>query len=322
MKQQTAQEINQEAADWVAKVDRGLSRAEQAELEHWLSKDDRRVGAYGRMRAIALQTERAAALGPVHSPQAYDYSRYRDVSRRHLLVGGTIAATLVGAGIFGFRQLDRGRYDTRKGEARQVALDDGSVVTLNTETDLKVALEADRRTVAMRAGEALFDVARDPSRPFLVSVGNARIRVLGTSFLVRALPGRPVEVLVRHGLVEVSCAGIAGIPRRLTAKMRAVAPLAGEATAAIQVDTVSEAAVVRAMAWREGDIDFEGETLQQAAAEFARYSDTRISVDSALAREEIAGVYQANDPVGFARAVAGSLRAKVSITDNEIHIRK
>lgn len=324
MKQQTAQEIDQQAADWAGKVDRGLSAEEQSELDRWLGADMRRVGAYGRMRAIALQTERVAALGPVHSPREIARAETAWLSRRRLLrTGGAIAASVAVAGVTGWYWLGRGRYETRKGEVRQLALDDGSVVTLNTATELDVQIREDRREVEMAGGEALFDVARDPARPFVVVAGTTRVRVLGTSFIVRALPGQPVQVLVREGTVEVSRSDIAAPPHRLTANMRALSPAVAEgAPTAIAVTDVPQAVVHRALAWRDGHIDFEGETLEQAVIEFARYSDTRIMVDPAFAREQIAGVYQVNDPVGFARAVAGSLRADVIIADNEIRIRK
>jgi transmembrane sensor len=324
MKQQTAQQIDQEAADWAARVDRGLSAEEQSALDIWLDEDSRRTGAYGRIRAIALQTERIAALGPVHSPGEFIQAEYRGVSRRRMLTAaGAIAAGLVGVGATGWYLLGRGRYVTRKGEVRQLALGDGSVVTLNTATDLALRIDAHDRKVEMTSGEALFDVARDPSRPFVVIAGNTKVRVLGTSFVVRALPGQPVDVLVRKGVVEVSHKDVESPPRRLTANMRAISPIAAEGVpAGIAVTEMTEATTLRALAWREGHIDFEGETLEQAVTEFARYSDTQITVDPDLAREQIAGVYQVNSPVEFARAAAGALRADVSISDGGIHIHK
>jgi transmembrane sensor len=321
MKRQTAQEIDRQAADWAAKVDRGLSADEQADLDRWLGLDARRLGAYGRMRAIALQTERLTALGPIHSPHAF--TPVPSLSRRSLLRAGAIAAGLAACGFSGLYWLTRNRHRTSKGEVRQLALQDGSVVTLNTETDLSVALHRDRREVSLATGEALFDVAHDRARPFVVAAGTTRVRVLGTSFVVRAMPGQAVQVLVREGIVEVSREDLTAPPRRITRNMRAVSAAEEKGGASvITVSDVPNAVVERALAWRDGRVDFEGETLEAAAAEFARYSDTRITADPALAREQIAGVYQTNDPVGFARAVAGSLRADISISDGAIHIGK
>jgi transmembrane sensor len=322
MKQQTAQEIDREAADWAARVDRGLSAAEQADLDGWLESDFRRLGAYGRIRAIALQTERVAALGPVHSPEHFAEPQAHLFSRRRLIAGGAIAASVAGLGTAGWLWLGRERFRTRRGEVRQIALQDGSVVTLNTASDLSVRWTKGQREVQFREGEALFDVARDPARPFVVVAGSTRVQVLGTRFILRALPGQAVQVLVQEGVVEVSRTDAMAPPHRLVANMRAVCAAAEAGTAPpIAVDPVPEATVRRAGAWRDGHIDFEGETLGQAVAEFARYSDTRIIVAPELAREQIAGLYQTNDPIGFARTVAESLRARTEIADGEIRIR-
>lgn len=326
MKRDAAQQIDREAADWAARVDRGLTAGEQADLDRWLDGDMRRVGAYGRMRAVALQTERVAALGPVHSPKDFTGAAASKLSRRRLLAGGgAIAAGTAGLGLAGWSWLMRGRYQTRKGETRQLALPDGSVVTLNTDSDVSVRLSENLREVRLLRGEALFDVAPDKARPFVVLAGSTQARVLGTSFLVRALPEEPVQVLVREGVVEVSRTDDAPQrPLRLVANSRAVSPIKPLAAVdtTIALSTVSDGVVTRALAWRDGQIDFEGVALDRAASEFTRYSDTRIVVDPDLAREEIAGLYQTNDPVGFARAVAASLRAQARVSDGEVRIQK
>lgn len=323
-KRQTAHEIDLEAADWVAKADRGLSAEEQSSLDRWLSDDQRRVGAYGRIRAIALQTERVAALGPVHSPHDFGASDAATFTRRKLLAkGSAVAAGLAAAGLGSWAFLKRGQFYTRKGEFRQLALQDGSVVTLNTASRVSVNLSGKQREIDLVQGEVLFDVAKDRSRPFVVTAGDLEIRVLGTSFSVRALPDEPVQVVVREGVVQVARIGGAGREsRRLVANMRAIDPAngSGDDDALIRVSELPEAEIHRALAWRDGHIDFEGETLARAVAEFARYSDTRIVIAPSLADEQIAGLFQASDPVGFAQAVATSLRARTEISDGEIRI--
>lgn len=327
MKQETAHDIDQQAADWAAKVDRGLSAKEQSDLDAWLADDVRRIGAYGRMRAIALQAERVAALGPVHSPSDFVWTPSPRFSRRNVLVaGGTIAASLAGISLTGWMWLMRGRFFTRKGELRQLVLKDGSVVTLNTDSDVMVNLSKHRREVRLTSGEAMFEVAGDKTRPFVVIAGSTEARVVGTSFVVRALPGKAVQILVREGIVDVLRVDQPAYPsHRLTANMRAVSAAQAPSgfSALVAVTSMPEDGMQRALAWRDGRVAFEGETLEQAAVEFARYSDTKIVVDDpGLAKEEIAGLYQTNDPVGFARIAAASLRAEVKITDGEVHIRK
>lgn len=325
MMRETAREIDQTAADWAAKVDRGLSASEQPDLDAWLAGDPRRLGAYGRMRGIGFETERAAALGPSYRPADFSAMQTPGRSRRRvLLTGGAIAASVAGLGAVGWAWFAQGRIQTKKGEVRQLALRDGSVVTLNTASLIFVNYSRRQRQVQLLRGEALFDVAHDKGRPFVVVAGPTEVLAVGTSFTVRRLLGEPVQVLVREGVVEVVRTDVAGAnPLRITADMRLISSAAGSTNAATTLSAVTlpQAEVQRALAWRDGRIAFEGETLAAAAAEFSRYSDTRIVVeDQSLAREEIAGLYQANDPVGFAQSVATSLNAQTEVSESEVRI--
>jgi transmembrane sensor len=317
----TAREIDAEAADWAARVDRGVLEGEQDQaFQAWLDADPRALGAYGRMRAVALATERARALGPGFNPAHFT----QPVERRSLLkAAGAIAATLLVGGVAGFEILrTRGRYSTRKGETKVVALKDGSVVTLNTNTEVVVDFTDKLRAVELVRGEALFDVTRNKVRPFVVAAGDTSVRVVGTSFTVSRLDAAPVQVLVREGIVEVfKPLLIDAAPIRISAGTRAVAAVAQPQVAA--VSAVPAAQLHREMAWQDGHIAFEGQTLEQAAAEFSRYSDIRIVIDdSVLAHEEIAGLFRANDPVGFAHTVAVSLNARVRVGEGEVTLSR
>ena len=110
-------------------------------------------------------------------------------------------------------------------------------------------------------------------------------------------------------------------PVRVSANNMAVTP--EDAAANIAARPVPVAQVHRQMAWQKGQIAFEGETLAEAAAEFARYSDTRIVIeDPALAREEIAGLFKATDPIGFAKTIAISLNARAQIGEGEVRLTR
>lgn len=321
MSRKTAHQIDAEAADWAARVDRGpLSPEQEQAFQVWLDADIRCVGAFCRMRALALSTERARALGPDFDPA--DFIPVATQSRRRMLqVGSAIAATvLVGVGA-GWEVLrHRGRFSTGKGETKVIALKDGSVVTLNTASEILVNYSDDLRSVELIRGEALFDVAKNKARPFVVGAGDTSVRVVGTSFTVRHFDAAPVQVLVREGIVEVFKPTAGVKPIRISANTLAVAP---PDNADIAARTVPMAQVQRAMAWREGQIAFEGETLAQAAAEFSRYSDTRIIIDDpALAREEIAGLFKATDPVLFAQKIAIIYNAHARIGEGEVRLTR
>src|ERR1700760_3749852 len=175
MSGKTAREIDAEAAYWAARVDRGVLTPDQNQaLQAWLAADPRALGAYGRMRAVALATLRARALGPDFNPADFAIVQ----SRRTLLKTGTaIAATLLVGSAGAWEVLrSRGRYSTSKGETKVVALKDGSVVTLNTDTEIAVEFGDTLRSVELVKGEALFDVSKNRLRPFVVSAGDTSVR--------------------------------------------------------------------------------------------------------------------------------------------------
>jgi len=317
----TAHQIDAEAADWAARLDRGpLAAGQEAQFQDWLSADVRCAGAFGRIRAVALSTERARALGPDFDPAVFEPAP----ARRHVLqIGGAIAAmALIGMGGAWQVLRLRGRFSTGKGETKVLALKDGSVVTLNTDSEMVVRYTDELRSVELIRGEALFDVAKNRARPFVVTAGDTNVRVVGTSFSVRRLEAAPVQVLVREGIVEVFKPSAPGThPVRITANTMAVAR--ADPAAGIAAVPVPLAQVHRQMAWQSGQIAFEGETLAQAAAEFARYSDTRIVIDDpALAKEEIAGLFKATDPVGFAQTIAISLNARARVGEGEVRLAR
>jgi len=318
----TAQQIDAEAADWAARIDRGeLSREQDALFQAWLAQDVRCLGAYGRMRALALTSERARALGPDFDPAAFTPAPFSAPARRRLLQWGSAIAATALFGVGGTWQVlrQRGRFSTGKGETKVVALKDGSVVTLNTASEIQVSYSDSVRSVELVQGEALFDVAKNKSRPFVVTAGDTNVRAVGTSFTVRRLETAPVQVLVQEGVVEVSKPATGGAPVRVAANSMAEAPEA----APIAAKPVPVAQVHRQIAWQKGQIAFEGETLTEAAAEFARYSDTRIVIqDPSLAKEEIAGLFKATDPVGFAQTIAISLNAHAQVGEGEVRLTR
>jgi transmembrane sensor len=323
--QKSAQQIDAEAAQWAARMDHGpLEPDQEKQFLAWLGEDRRCMGAYGRMRAIALTTERARALGPDFDPEAFEPpAPLLALPRRRMLqLGGAIAATAL-IGVAGTWEVlrHRGRFATGKGETKVVALKDGSVVTLNTASEIQVNYTETMRSVELVQGEALFDVAKNKTRPFVVSAGDTNVRAVGTSFTVRRLDAAPVQVLVREGVVEVSKPAIDAAPVRVSANSMAVAQ--EDSDGIVAAKPIPPAQLHRQLAWQTGQIAFEGETLAQAAAEFARYSDTKIVIeDQALAREEIAGLFKATDPVGFAQTIALSLNAHVRIREGEVRLAR
>lgn len=321
-------DIDDIAAAWVARCDRGpLSPCRQAELDAWLAADPRHLGAWARASAVFTHFDRARALGTRFDPQAFSGAQQPQAPanrsrRRFLWLTGTgLAAGLAGAAGVTLLQ-GRGRqYATRLGEILRVPLSDGSAITLNSASRIRVEFDHARRLVRLLAGEALFDVARDARRPFVVEAGAARVVAVGTSFTVERAARSLVKVMVREGVVEFASEPSAAKLHqvRLGADTLAVAAVSQP----IEVKPLQPMEVTRRLAWRDGMLSFDGDTLAQAAAQFARYSRVRIVIDSPqVAARRVVGLYSATDPVGFARAVALSMNLHVRREGHVVYLEQ
>jgi transmembrane sensor len=311
----SSEQVYDEAAYWAARMDAGALPAEdQAIFEQWLGADTRHFGAYAQACAL---------LTPIKKPLPMRLVEPAGTPRRHFLIGGGIAAALlavVGARNYSKWFFGEDRYRTQIGEMKVIPLSDGSVVTLNTNSEIAVMYTRAQRLIELVHGEALFDVAKNKHRPFIVQTGTALVRAVGTSFSVKVLPDQPVQVLVREGIVEVKRPGVPVAPVVLVAmNNRAIAPQ----DAPITAKSVETSEVGRELAWRVGRLAFHGETLTQAAAEFARYSDARIEIDDPeIASQKVTGLFVSTDPVGFANAIAISFDLHTDITDGRIRITR
>lgn len=316
----TSRDIDQAASDWAARLDHGPlpPEADQA-LQAWLSGDPRRKGALLRAQALSMMSEAAQALGPSFDPAAFEparRSRFAGVSRRQALAwsgAGAAAASLAALGVA--LPAAGAVISTERGEIRLTPLKDGSTVLLNTESRIRVMYSQGERRVTLLKGEAYFSVARDEQRPFIVEVNGRRLRAAQAGFRVRKLDRDPVDVLVNQGQVDIAPQGQSAAAPALVVgpNMRVVlSELVGDRTVSEHPQSIAPEAVTRELAWRDGKLAFEGETLKQAAETFARYSDTRIQIrDPALAREPVTGLFTANDPVGFSRAIARVFDARL-----------
>lgn len=309
---ETSRDIDQAASDWAARLDRGpLTPNEETAFEAWRDGDPRRKGALLRAQALSVMSESAQALGPDFDPAAFEEPKPAPpgTSRRKLLSwggGAMVAATLLALGLN--IPTAGAVIRTGRGEIRLVPLKDGSTVLLNTSSAIRLKDDADPRFVTLIEGEAYFSVARDEKQPFIVEVDGRRLRTRQAGFRIRKLAGKPVDVLVDRGQVDLAARdpAVSASAAVLTPNTR-LTIAASERPQPIAPETVT-----RELAWREGKLAFEGETLGEAAEIFVRYSDIRIEIrDPALAREPVTGLFAANDPAGFSRAAARVFDARL-----------
>ncbi len=312
---ETAEAINEQAMRWVARLDREGPDADlRADLDAWLAEDTRRQGAFLRAEAAWGMLDRASVLDPAEAEEAP-----ANLPRRRLLLGGSIAAAAVatGGGWLAWRAAGTVRIKTRKGEIRRVPLNDGSMAIVNTESRVKVDLKPQLRAIALDRGEAWFEVAKDRERPFVVAAGDVRVRAVGTAFSVRRTDDGGAVVQVTEGVVEAWCVGEEAAAVRVASGAKAfVAP-----ARAPEIAPEDAAEVDRSLAWRTGLIILDGDTLEQAAAEFNRYNGRRIVIeDPELARETYVGRFHTNDPEAFVKSVSLTLGAHARTTPGGFEI--
>jgi transmembrane sensor len=235
-------------------------------------------------------------------------------------MAGSMAASVAAAAFVAAeyqQSYQRENYAAGIGQVREVVLADGSVVTLNTNSKMSVKFTKERREVHLLQGEALFDVAKNKKRPFVVVAGDMQVRAVGTSFTVSMLPSHPIQVLVREGVVELNRVSKGRtVPVRVSANTQVLASRDVPIVAA----EVSAAKIERDLAWQFGHLAFDNKTLQDAADEFARYSDVRIVVEPTVANRTVTGLFIANDPIGFAKAAAAVLKLRVDVADGKIQL--
>jgi transmembrane sensor len=314
----TNHEIDSAAADWVARRDlQGLSAEEQAEFEAWLAADVRHLGAYGRAEAVLARLERLSRTA-LDIEMQDDGSQTGWSRRRVLLTGGAAAGVAAAAGIAVIpKGVQKEMLSTEIGQIREIVLADGSVVSLNTNSEIEVQFTNSARNISLLRGEALFDVVENRSRPFVVSAGDTSVRAVGTSFTVSLLPQKPIQVLVKEGVVELQRNNTPdAMPVRASANIRAIAA----PDAPIVTVAMPEEKLARDLEWQYGRIALDNQTLADAAGEFARYSEVHIVVDPAISNRTVTGLFASNDPVGFAKAVAAVLKLQTEVKGSEVRI--
>jgi len=302
--------IEKEAAAWALR--HPIDPAEQGAFDAWLRRNPRHQGALLRSMAGLSVIENTLV------PEAQPERRGQGVSRRWLLAGtgGAIAASV--AGVLGWSQLTSQYVATERGEIRRLPLADGSVATINTASALRIRMASDSRRVALEEGQAWFQVAKDRARPFIVDAGIAQARAVGTAFSVSRGP-EGVQVAVTEGTVAVWPSDSSGEMTILKAGQCATFRPNAPAPAVIS----EPARIERALAWRNGDIALENETLGEAIVQFNRYNHQQLVLaDPSLSRERLVGLFKLDKPENFAAMLSASLDVETTVRGDEIRLSR
>ncbi|WP_339865460.1 FecR family protein [Paremcibacter congregatus] len=306
--------LHEQACYWHAHLGSGLlDQAEKLAFEQWLAASPLHQAAFDNVSASLDMLE-----GVAEDPEILVLRRtaLKNRPRRNLRLWQGIAASFI---LFLFLligqqsglldsppQADTNILQTAVGERSTVTLADGSVIDLNTDTLLRTHLTPERRLVILAQGQAVFEVAKDPQRPFIVLAGDQRITAVGTQFEVRT-DAKGTAVTLLEGKVLIDEVRIDLNIAKEKPKVPVVELTPGNRYIASVSNTpvVEKADLKKVTSWREGRVDFKNEILKDVVVEINRYSTHKVQVsDPTLMELRVSGSFKTGSMDNFLIALS------------------
>ncbi|RDS85058.1 DUF4880 domain-containing protein [Dyella monticola] len=304
MSQEPTYTANEEAIAWFVRTHSDQrTLADEDRFAQWLKQDARHAEAYARVEKAWRAAGPDITARPLVGERRWGknkrlWTRWR-MSLAAALVLLTVSAYLV-SDMDGIRT---GTFTTSSGQLRTLSLADGSIITLNTRSEVTVKLARHLRLIRLTRGEARFQVAKDATRPFIVDADSAQVRAVGTVFDVRVAE-RHIAVTLVEGKVQITSAPLLGkvpAPTLLTAGERfSLDTVGGEH----RVEPVN---LARASAWIHRQLIFDATPLAVAVEEANRYLPAPIAIDDPSVRDiRVSGVVRAGNVASFVATLESS----------------
>lgn len=351
--QETPSQPLAEAAVWRTRLAEAGREGGEA-FEAWLAADERNAAAWQQVEASwRLLGEHATApeLIELRGEALSDAHRARRTGalttwRRRAALAAAIVVLVTSGGFFAWLGAPADVYRTASGERRVVTLADGSQLALDVRSEVRVRYSARSRDLALVRGQARFDVVHDVERPFSVIAAGQKVIATGTAFnvdilgpqlLVTLLEGRVVVMPTSDSLRGDETGRLLPLqplergvpaPRRgqrgdstenAARRRRGFELIAGErlVMSPTTPPSIEPISVERSIAWQNGQLVFENETLSSVVARVNRYSTETIEVvDAQVAALRISGVFHAGDVEGFVTTISSYLPVKAERADD------
>lgn len=307
-------DVAAEAAVWITRLHGGhrTPKMEQ-ECRAWQARSAAHRLAFERCTDTWQDVARLTLAGYATATAAREPGSDRAARSLPWRSSLTVALVLV-ASVLALRPWSaEDAYDTGVGEQRLVVLRDGTRLSMNTSTRIRVDFAESQRTVEVERGEALFEVAKDASRPFVVQVAGTEVVATGTAFLVQASPAtRPGDqalavTLVEGQVVVRSTAGEARLlekPLVMVPGQRLRLNRSAEAQRPATATRVDRPQMDQVLAWKRGEARFDNVSLREAVEETNRYDRVPIVVSGTAGERRVSGVVKTGDNASFAQAMA------------------
>ncbi len=383
------QQLYDEAASWLVEFRCGdIDATGRADFYRWLQTSPEHMRAYLELAAIwneGSALDRAqhmsdlalleqsqpetnvipfSASDPERSNEPQDASRSvrrpaRGGTAKRNLLTFAAAALLAAVGVFQWYWHEvRGVYTTAVGEQHLITLGDGSAIEMNAQSKIRVRYTAKQRELELLRGEALFSVAHDASRPFVVQTADTRVRALGTRFDVYRKPAETTVTVIQGTVAVMPTLARPQDESADSARLEAVLPanngstntatgsgvgrefpvgklgawalgsrelllVAGEQVRVVPQGATKQPApdVLAATAWSQGRIVFHGTPLKDVVAEFNRYNTRQLVIrDAELLTFKVTGIFSSTDPMSLIRFFEARPEMNVKETSDEIII--
>lgn len=318
----TENPVTKQAATWWVRGHCGdLNAADRYSFVQWCKASPMHVGELLHILRVYVRVDSAKPLFNVNedelqdrvvpfpaSPGVIRRSRRRQLGWR---IAAAAAAAVIGLSLLASYFVHT--VSTAASEWRSFALSDGTTVSVGPRTRLRYDLGSDERRIVLARGEALFHVAKDAARPFLVEAGGTTVRATGTQFAVDR-HSEQVRITLSEGSVVVS---------RMNQGV-SYPDLALQAGEQVLVKPSSSAAIRRvdtehALAWASLKLVFEGATIRDAVNEFNRRNRVQIEIDPSIGGRKVSGSFHADDPQSFAKTIA--VATKGALIQEPLRIR-
>ncbi len=309
-----------DASDWIAKLDRDLTKSEKKQLAHWLSIDVSNIEVLFEVAQMWDKMDDLSRLSDIF-PQTDVKQKQTRNTIAAIAASFVVALTLMlyqsGSYLSPFGHSTssivamQASYQTNIGESNTINLPDNSKVVLNTNSFVQVKYTQNSRIIELLRGEIHIDVAHDTSRPLSVIAGGKVIQAVGTAFNVEMRSER-VELIVTDGKVLVAQKDttveddIEQMAKRLPQNSMSISKgekvdldISGNNQEKVQkADPIEIAAN---LSWRQGNIIFRGESLAEAMLEISRYTDIQFELadDDELQKVQVAGLFKTGDVTGL-----------------------
>lgn len=313
------------AARWYSRLtDDAVSQLERAQFESWRSARPEHDAAYRRLLQVleasdAMLADASASTDLFATAEASRAARMRAPIAKALRTAAygfaaTLAIVCLGIAYRIYPRADFTSAVTRTGEQREVRLADGSVISLNTDTELEYSIDSRQRRVKFSEGEAFFQIAPDRTRPFVILIGSREIKVVGTAFNVRRLSDR-TDIAVTEGRVSLSreIGALAALfppseSQSLTAGM--------SASYATNTDVIvrSSSPPLLVGAWRSGQLIYRGTALSEVVADLDRYFAGTYSITDDVAHLKVSAVIRLTNEAEVLNALTSQLPVRATRT--------